>query len=59
MNPSDQLSLPLPRSIPEQAEDAAKRLTEWINRSAGQHRRAVASEFNALRERLMGEAHDV
>ncbi len=33
--------LPLPRSIEEQCNDAARRLRESVNRSAGQHLRAM------------------
>jgi hypothetical protein len=43
MKPVDQLPLPLP--LPQQVKDAEQRLREFINRSAGQHLRAMRREW--------------
>ena len=41
----NQLSLPLPKPLAEQCADAQKRIQEHINRSAGQHQRAIRRAF--------------
>jgi len=41
----NQLNLPLPPTLAQQCADAQKRLQEHINRSAGQHQRAIRRAF--------------
>lgn len=41
----------------QQAKEAMQRLSYFINRSAGQHRRAVALQFAAARENMAREAN--
>ena len=41
----NQIALPLPLTLDQQCADAQKRLQEHINRSAGQHQRAIRRAF--------------
>lgn len=41
----NQISLPLPLPLDQQCADAQKRIQEHINRSAGQHQRAIRRAF--------------
>lgn len=45
LKPRDQMDLPLPLDIEKQAHDASRRLQEFINRSAGQHMRALRKSW--------------
>ena len=40
-----QIALPLPKPIAQQCTDAQKRIQMHINRSAGQHQRAIRRAF--------------
>lgn len=41
----NQIALPLPLPLAQQCADAKKRIQEHINRSAGQHQRAIRRAF--------------
>lgn len=41
----NQINLPLPLPLAQQCADAQKRIQEHINRSAGQHQRAIRRAF--------------
>jgi hypothetical protein len=41
----NQIALPLPPTLAQQCTDAQKRIQEHINRSAGQHQRAIRRAF--------------
>ncbi len=46
----NQLPLQLPLSLEEQCSAAQKKLAAHVNRSAGQHRRAITRAFDKLRQ---------
>ena len=41
----NQITLPLPLTLDQQCTDAQKRIQAHINRSAGQHQRAIRRAF--------------
>lgn len=45
----NQIALPLPLTLDQQCTDAQKSVKEHINRSAGQHQRAIRLAFIRLR----------
>lgn len=50
MTPADHAATP----IATQADEALRRVRDYINRAAGQHSRAVSAQFTAARLRMAG-----